>query len=229
MHVDALYRYPVKSLVGEALQRLDVAPHGVAGDRVWYVRTEDGFIGSGKATRRFRRVDRLLALSATTTGDGPLVSFPGGVAHPVGSPEADVALAAHTGRAVRFARESDVRVLDEGPVHLLTTSSLRRLADVVGDEVDARRFRANVVVASPEHGGFPENDWRTVRLGSDVVLRVEGPMPRCVMVTMPTRELDADPRVLRAVHAAAGGDLGVWATVVRPGRVHVGDEVVAAP
>lgn len=227
MKVDALYRYPVKSLGGEALGQLDVARHGVVGDRTWYVRTEDGFIGSGKATRRFRRVDGLLALSATTTDDGPLVSFPDGTAHRAGSSAADAALAAHTGRSVRFAPESDVRVLDEGPVHLLTTSSLRRLADVVGDEVDARRFRANVVVASPEHDGFPENSWRTVRLGSEVVLRVEGPMPRCVMVTMATRDLDADHRVLRAVHAAAGGDLGVWATVVRPGRVGLGDAVVA--
>jgi len=45
------------------------------------------------------------------------------------------------------------------------------------------------------------------------------------MVTMATRDLPADRRVLRGVHATSGGSLGVWATVVRPGRVAAGDEV----
>jgi uncharacterized protein YcbX len=49
---------------GEGLDRADITPRGVAGDRQWAVRTPDGGIGSGKTTRRFRRVDGLLGFRA---------------------------------------------------------------------------------------------------------------------------------------------------------------------
>lgn len=228
MRITSLTRYPVKSLGGESLEAVDVVLRGLAGDRSWYVRTEDGRIGSAKSSRRFGRVEGLLDLAATTGPAGPVVTFPDGAVHPVGTPDADAALAAHTGQPVRFAAESDVSTFDAGPVHLLTASALRRLADAVGEEVDGRRFRANVLLDDLLPGRedlAPEEAWRTVRLGPEVVLRVEGPMPRCVMVTMATRDLPADRRVLRGVHATSGGSLGVWATVVRPGRVAAGDEV----
>jgi len=229
--VASLTRYPVKSLRGQPVDAVDVTERGVAGDRTWFVRTEDGFMGSGKATRRFRAVDGLLELAATLgrAGGGagvPRVRFPDGAEHAVGTPEADAALAAHTGRAVTFVPEAEVMTFDEGPVHLLTTAALRRLADEVGEDVDPARFRANVLVDTPAAAGTPEDDWRTVRLGDEVVLRVEGAMPRCVMVTMASGPLAEDRRVLKAVHAANGGDLGIWASVVRPGRVAVGDAVV---
>lgn len=218
MRVGALARYPVKSLLGEELTAAEVGPRGLAGDRAWYVRTEDGAVASGKSTRRFRRVDGLLALSARLDGAddaAPLVAFPGGAVHRAGTSDADAALAAVTGRSVTFAPVRADPVFDEGPVHLVTTSSLRAVAGVLGGDVDLRRFRPNVVVDTPGLPGFPETGWDVVELGG-VVLRVEGPMPRCVMVTAP---------VLEAVHEVAGGELGVWATVLRPGVVRVGDGV----
>jgi uncharacterized protein YcbX len=225
--VAALTRYPVKSLEGEALQRADVDARGLVGDRTWCVRTEDGFIGSGKSTRRFRRVGGLLALAATGRPAGPpAVRFPDGALHVAGTPAADAALAAHTGRPVTFSAESHVSNFDDGPVHLVTTSSLRRLADVLGDEADPRRFRANLVLDTPGLDGLPEHGWlgRRVAVG-EVLLEVVAAMPRCVMVTMATADLDDDHRVLKAVHAVAGGDLGVVARVVRPGSVGLGDAV----
>jgi len=224
--VASLTRYPVKSLRGQPVDAVDVTARGVMGDRGWFVRTEDGFIASGKATRRFRAVGGLLELAATLGGDGvPRVRFPDGAEHSVGTQAADAALAAHTGRAVAFAPEADVMTFDEGPVHLLTTAALRRLADEIGETVDAGRFRANVLVDTPDALGMPEEGWRTVGLGDEVVLRVEGAMPRCVMVTMASGPLAEDRRVLKAVHSANGGDLGIWASVVRAGRVAVGDAV----
>lgn len=76
-----LYRYPVKSLMGETLDRIRIDGRGLAGDRVWSVRDVDGKFGSGKSTRRFRRMNGLLSLGARYDGDVPLVEFPDGRRH----------------------------------------------------------------------------------------------------------------------------------------------------
>jgi uncharacterized protein YcbX len=228
-----LSRYPVKSLRGEVLASALVEARGLAGDRLWCVRTEDGGIGSGKTTRRFRRVDGLLELEAAYPDgrDVAEVTFPDGAVHPVGTAGADAALRSHLGREVAFARETDVMHHDEGPVHVLTTSSLRRLAEEVGDEVDPRRFRANLLLATPGLEGLPETDWlgRRLSVGPEVVLEVVSPMPRCVMVSMADGDLTGDRRVLAAVYAVAGGDLGVLARVVHGGTVSTGDVAELAP
>jgi uncharacterized protein len=63
--VAELRRYPVKSLTGEVLRAADVDVRGLVGDRAWAVTDTDGRFGSGKTTRRFRRMDGLLQLTAT--------------------------------------------------------------------------------------------------------------------------------------------------------------------
>ncbi len=56
-----------------------------------------------------------------------------------------------------------------------------------------------------------------------------GGCPRCVMVTREVgTDLPADRRVLRHIVADLGQDLGVYATVARPGRIATGDAVTVA-
>ena len=225
--VRRIRRYPVKSLVGEDLDRAEIVPRGLAGDRSWAVQDLDGKIGSGKSTRRFRRMDGLLDLAASYDGDTPVLTFPDGRALPAGAAATDQALSAHVGRPVSLARESDVSHFDDGPVHLVTTSSLRSIAEIAGHDVDPRRTRANLLVDWDERG-FPEHGWvgRQVAVGTEVVLRVTAPMPRCVMVNLPQEDLPADPDLLRLVgESTVGRILGVVAEVVRPGRVAIGDAV----
>ena len=71
-----------------------------------------------------------------------------------------------------------------------------------------------------------EQGWlgRQVAVG-EAVLEVVAPMPRCVMVTQPQRDLPPDDGLLRRVTDVAGMDFGVLAEVVTPGRVAVGDAV----
>lgn len=119
---------------------------------------------------------------------------------------------------------------DAYPLHLLTTSSLRAVADEVGAEVDVRRFRPSVLVdGAPD--GLAEQGWVgcTVALG-EVGVRVEIPTVRC---TVPLRAqvggLPADPAVVRAVSRVGDRCLGVYAEAVRSGVVRVGDPVVVDP
>lgn len=226
----SLYRYPVKSLLGEQPASVRVDGRGVTGDRLWSVRDGDGRLGSGKTTRRFRRMDGLLGLSARYDGDLPVVDFPDGRSVRADDPVIHEALSAHLGQQVRLVREEDVSHFDEGPLHLVTSASLRTLSRAHAAPVDPRRTRANLVVDWPGDG-FPELGWqqRRVAVGSEVVLRVRGAMPRCVMVTMAQQELGEDRSLLRDITEVAGGALGVVADVERGGPVAVGDPVTLLP
>jgi uncharacterized protein YcbX len=114
------------------------------------------------------------------------------------------------------------------PLHLLTTASMRTLAArAPGTTVDVRRFRPNFLIeASGGHDELPERDWggRTLRIGP-VEVKIEMPTVRCVMPTLPQGDLAKEPAILRTIVRDLDQNLGVYATVVTPGAVRVGDAV----
>ena len=59
MRLARLWRYPVKSMLGESRDSLELNSRGVAGDRLHAVRDSEGKLGSGKDTRRFRHIEGL--------------------------------------------------------------------------------------------------------------------------------------------------------------------------
>lgn len=227
----AITRYPVKSLVGEDLAEAGVDARGLIGDRQWAVRDPDGKFGSGKSTRRFRRMPGLLDLVASHSHDlVPVVRFPDGRAVRGDDPAVHDALTAHVGRPVTLAREGEVSHFDEGPLHVVTTSSLARLGELVGGEVDARHVRANLVVDTRGAASFDEHEWvgRDLRLGAGVLARVRGPMTRCLMLDLPQVGLSADGRLLHAVTQFNAMHLGLVVDVRQPGTVRLGDPVTTA-
>ena len=161
--VALLARYPVKSLCGEVLDEVEVGPRGLAGDRGWAVYTEDGGIGSGKTTRRFRKVDGLLDLRATLEGVRPVVEC-SGVRLP--AERASALVSAALGRPVTLRAEGAAPHHDESPVHVITTAGLHRLSERLGEPVDPARFRANVVLDTTEPGDDPAASWSTCRSGA---------------------------------------------------------------
>lgn len=225
--VAELHRYPVKSLTGERLEQVHVDGRGVVGDRLWSVRDPDGKFGSGKSTRRFRRMDGLLDLRARYDDDVPVLTFPGGREVRGDDPAVHAALSDHVGRPVTLAREGDVSHFDEGPLHLVSSAAM---AAVPGGPVDARRLRPNVVVDTGDAAGFLDDDWADRRIAiGDVVLDVLYAMPRCVMLDLPTADLPEHHGLLQTVHAVNDGNLGVVADVASAGRIAVGDPVSLLP
>lgn len=232
MRVVRISRYPVKSLLGESLDAVDVETRGLDGDRLWAVRDPDGKLGSGKNSHRFRRMPGLLDLRGHHAVPAPLVELPGGRRFAADDPAGHAAVSAALGRPVTIGRETDVQHHDDGPVSLITTAALRRLGDILGEIVDPDRFRANLLVEVPGVG-FPEDGWvgRHVRVGPELVLLPRGRLPRCVMIDMETGDLPEHGALLRTLAAHHDRCFGVWASVVRPGRIAVGDRVAvtAAP
>ena len=128
---------------------------------------------------------------------------------------------------------------DVAPLTLMTTTSLRTARAMHPDgDWDDRRFRSALLLET-DGEGFLEQEWlgRRLVLGSDedgVEIDIAAPTPRCVMVTLPRQDLPRDNGVLRTLARHNRVDvlgtglyacLGVYATVVRPGRVSAGDPV----
>lgn len=124
-------------------------------------------------------------------------------------------------------------------MHLLSTRSLERFAARVPDSIiEARRFRPNLVVdleaprvgegadARPGGSEWPEQEWlgRTLSIG-DAAFEITMPMARCGMTTHAQPGLPKDPRIMRALYRECSLNLGVAVTVVRGGRVRVGDAI----
>lgn len=118
--------------------------------------------------------------------------------------------------------------VDAYPVHLLTLQSLRTMrAAAPESDFDVRRFRPTFLIDAVDEGApYPELSWcgRVLRT-PDADLAPMIPTIRCVMPSHPQRELSRDPAITRTVAAHARRCLGVYGTVVAPGRVAEGDEL----
>jgi uncharacterized protein YcbX len=261
--VKTLYRYPVKSMLGEVVPVAVFAERGVAGDRECaLIDRETGKVASAKNPRRWPKLFAFRAAYPSAVEAGtPLppiaITFPDGSV--LGTDVADISgrLSVALDRPITLARAVPEAATAEGywpdhdwlpqrdevfdfplpsgtffdiaTVHLLTTSTLESLsAAAPHSRFDVARFRPNVVIESREGTtGFFENDWigKTLLLGKQVRLYIERPCARCVMTTLAQGDLPSDPVVLRTAVHSNGGNVGVYARVVRAGSVGVGDAV----
>lgn len=126
---------------------------------------------------------------------------------------------------------------DFAPLHLLTTSTLDRIAELSpGGSVETERYRPNIVVRTST-SGFEENDWtdRDLRIGDDLTLRVVARTPRCAVPTLVHGELPRNTSALRVLadhnrvspleSVGAQPCAGAYAQVSRPGTIRLGDPV----
>jgi uncharacterized protein YcbX len=225
--VVALWRYPVKSMAGESLERVEVSWHGLAGDRRWaFVR--DGQVNSGFPWMTIReRSDMGSFRPAFTDPARPdasavVVRTPSGAELGV----ADPALAAELGHGSRPIKQNR-GVFDAAPLSLVTTATVRALGGMVGAELDPRRFRPNLIVDTGDTGEpFAEDAWvgHTLRIGA-MSMRVDRRDERCVIVNVDPDTSERDPRMLRAIAQNRDACTGVYGSTVQPGPVCVGDLV----
>jgi hypothetical protein len=271
-----LWRYPVKSMLGETVAGAEVSEHGMPGDRrLALVDLESGKIASAKAPRLWRGLLRCSAVLDAGPGAAGAVRIEIPGAKPLWSTDSDVddVLSAYIGREVRLAdappadatldRSVPDLVLEEGldaqveasqvtigsgtpagggfvdfaPLHLITTSTLARIAELgPRGEVEARRYRPNLVLRTTGRG-FLENDWlgRELRIGERLRLKVIARTPRCAIPTLEHGALPRDVAALRTLAAhnrvpvmdgvPAEPCAGVYAQVLEAGPIAPGDAV----
>lgn len=220
-----LWRYPVKSLRGEALGEIQLDARGVLGDRIWALRDGEGKLASGKNTRRFRKVMGLMQHSARYDGGAPVVTLAGGGDVPAGD---DVARRL-AGDGWRLAREADVPHHDAAALHLVTSATLARLTEAAGHLVEVDRLRPNILVDAGAAEGFVEDAWlgRELLIG-DARLRVLDRTERCVMPNHAQAGIEPRRRLLKTIGRVNEACAGIYLEVLEPGPIRIGDRVRAA-
>lgn len=126
---------------------------------------------------------------------------------------------------------------DYAVLHLVTTATLTCLSELYPEgRFHPRRFRPNLLIECNGAEPFPENAWvgKTLAIGDEVRIAISDPCPRCVMTTLPQGGLPADRGILKTVAhnrvhvpfmSKSAPSAGVYARVVRGGRIRAGDSV----
>jgi uncharacterized protein YcbX len=244
-----IHRYPVKSMIGEALSESVVTERGLLGDRAYaLIDVESGKVVSAKNPRKW---GDLFAFRAALVKSPELsasipaarITFPNGESATTELPDVDARLSAELGRSVRLASSVPDAPRIEGywPDYdwLETPDAVFEVKLPSGTFFDgavvhlvttAALDRLHALAPESRNGddGFVEDAWsgRTLLIGDEVRMRIAGPCSRCVMTTLPQRTLPKDPNVLRTIVKHNQGNLGVLASVDRGGHIARGDAVV---
>jgi uncharacterized protein len=231
--IEALFRYPVKSMAREGLEAATLGWHGVAGDRrLAFRRTADR---SGFPWLSASQLPELLLFTPHCPDDQPdealpaYIRTPDGQQLPVFGEELAAEIERRHGAPVQMMHLNR-GIFDEAHLSVIaldTVGEIGRLADVIPD---VRRFRPNVVVSLLRPAPFQEDAWVGGILafgeGDDapaitVTMRDE----RCSMVNLDPETAQAAPEVLKAVVRANQNTAGIYGTVTRTGRLAVGQTV----
>lgn len=251
MHVEQLWRHPVKSMQGERVLEVVLSDRGQRHDREYgVIDRRSGRVLSAKT------VPQLIFGRARLDSDTVVVALPGGTDFDADDPAGAQALSAWLDRDV-FLEHADrdaprafqvqeaasdseplptaaVRDVlcppgtfqDSAPVHLVDAGWLDRLG-----HADVRRFRPTVLLRG-EMNGRPadspaaEGSWigQRVQVGT-ATLHVAKPTKRCAIVQRPQPGLAKDVALARTLIHEYGNVLGVYASVVTAGRITLGDAV----
>lgn len=226
--VFGLWRYPVKSMAREPLEAADATWHGLAGDRRWAFVRNDA-VRSGFPWLTLRERGDLAHFRPVFTDPGQpdrssvLVHTPEGAVFDVVDPALATLLHPEGARPIKLDRGA----FDTFPLSVLGTATLAWLGERVGRPLDVARFRPNMLVETDDGSPFAEERWvgRVLRIGS-LRLRVDKRDGRCAVITIDPVTTERDPAILRTLVAERQGCLGVYGSVVEPGRVARGDLVL---
>ena len=251
--VQSVWRYPVKSMRGERLESAFVGFSGVYGDRVYAFRNSAAPAGFPFLTGReleqmllyqpkFRHPDKsrcppnLAEAQHLAPGLTPIYAEPADLVVDVETPAGEVlAIDSPTLRdrlrAASAAAEeltllrSDRALTDCRPVSLISAQTVAALGGEVGEELDQRRFRANIYAVFGS--AFAEDTFvgKSLKIGAKAVISVLERDPRCKMITLDPDTGQESPEVLKAVAQSHQGRVGVYGAVLVEGTILPGDQI----
>jgi uncharacterized protein YcbX len=232
-HIEAIFRYPVKSMGGERLEAANLGWHGLDGDR----------------RLAFRKLDDRSAFPWLTAGKLPeLVLFtpqrPDGAAQEdlpthVRTPDGEELplfgeeLAAEVGRRHKAPvqmMQMKHGIFDEASISVIASETMSEIGRLAGRDLDIRRFRPNVVVRLLRPVPFQEDEWVGGVLsfgeGTDApAVAVTMRDLRCSMLNIDPDSAGIAPEVMKAVVRANQNTAGIYGTVTRTGRIAVGQTI----
>lgn len=232
-HVEAIFRYPVKSMGGERLEAATLGWHGIDGDRRLAVRRLDDRGGFPWLTAG--RLPELLRFSPQRGDGAGEDDVPTHVCTPDGEllPMFGDALAAEIGRR----HKAPVQVMhlkhgvfDDATVSVIASDTVDTIGQLAGLSPDVRRFRPNLLVRLRETGPFQENAWvgRVLSFGEGTdapSVAVTMRDVRCAMVNLDPDSAVAAPAMMKTVVQANDNAAGIYGTVIRAGRLAIGQTI----
>jgi uncharacterized protein YcbX len=238
-HVEALFRYPVKSMGGERLEAATLGWHGLDGDRRLAFRRIDDRSGFPWLTAS--RLPNLLRFAPvrredSAPGDLPThVRTPDGEEMPIFGDDLAVEIERQCGAPVQMMQLKH-GIFDDASISVIASDTVHEIGRLAGHSPDVRRFRPNVAVRLLRSGPFQEDEWLGGALsfgeGDDSpAITVTMRDVRCSMVNLDPDSAGAAAGVLKAVVGANQNNAGIYGTVTRTGRLTVGQAIYfqAAP
>lgn len=233
-HVEAIFRYPVKSMGGQRLEAARLGWHGLDGDRRLALRRMDD--GGGFPWLTASQLPDLLLFAPRCGEAGAQGDLPTHVRTPDGEemPVFEEDLAAEVGRrygAPVQMMQLNHGIFDEASVSVIAFDTVREIGRLAGRSPDVRRFRPNVVVRLLRSVPFQEDEWLGGVLsfgeGDDApAITVTKRDVRCSMVNLDPDSASPAPEVLKAVVRANQNNAGIYAAVTRIGRLAVGQTIL---
>lgn len=253
--IESLWRYPVKSMGGEALAESFIGFAGVYGDRCYAFRNSAArkgfpYLNANVQQQmllyrpRFRHPERaskppnLIEAMGIAPGVTPANAEPWEMMLDVVTPSGavvsidDPALIEMLNEGLRGENHltlvrSDRALTDCRPLSLISLQTVRRIEEEVGGPVDKRRFRSNVYLDLAAGDGFAEDELvgRKLRLGPKAVIAVLERDPRCKMISLDPDTGEHNPQIFRRVAQAHGAFAGVYCAVLVEGILSLGDSV----
>jgi uncharacterized protein YcbX len=232
--IEAIFRYPVKSMRGEPLDNTVLGWHILDGDRRLAFRRLDKRDGFPWLTAS--KLPDLILFTPQRSKDANGDALPTYVLTPEGKelPLFGEALAAEVGRrngAHVEMMQLKHGIFDEASVSVITSDTVREVCRLAGRGADVRRFRPNIVVRSTRAVPFEEDEWvggvLTFGDGDDApAVAVTMRDVRCAMVNIDPDNGSISPEVLKATVRANENNAGIYGTVTRIGQLAVGQTVV---
>lgn len=232
-HVEAIFRYPVKSMAGERLEFANLGWHGLESDRrLAFRRVEDR---GGFPWLTASKLPELILFSPQRRGDaaqGELpthVRTPDGDELPVFGEELAAEVERRHGAPVEMMHMKN-GIFDDASISVITTDTVHEIGRLAANAPDMRRFRPNVVVRLIQPIPFQEEEW----LGGVLTFGESDDAPtvtvtvrdaRCSMVNLDPDSASRAPEVLKAVVRANGNNAGIYGAVTRIGRLAVGQTI----
>src|SRR5262245_30700909 len=234
--IEALFRYPVKSMRGELLDVADLGWHGLDGDRRLAFRRVD--VRDGFPWLTASKLPELVLFSPQRRGPVVDGNLPTHVRTPDGEDLAVFAqeLATEIGRRHGSPVEMmhlDRGIFDEASISVIASATVSEIGRLAALRTDVRRFRPNILIASLRSVPFEEDKWvgGVLSFGETgaAAIAITNLDERCSMVNFDPDSARTAPEMLKAIAQLRNNKAGVYGTVTRRGRLAVGQPIFFEP
>ncbi|MGA8152179.1 MAG: MOSC N-terminal beta barrel domain-containing protein [Terriglobales bacterium] len=211
MKVAEIWRYPVKSMGGEKLDRAMLDKLGIAGDRIVHVEDARGHVVTARTYSQLLGHHAKLNSRGEPTVDGTVWT----------DPQVMQQVIEIVGPGARLVHDESADRFDILPLLVATDGAIAAFGH------DGRRLRPNIVIGDVK--GLAERSWSGQRLRiADVIVGIEDLRSRCVMTTFDPDTLEQDRGILKDIVQRFGGKLALNCYVIQGGEIQVGDDVQLA-